>query len=321
MRLLIDHEGTLRRLAYVELGHDGSINIGLPRDGVITTAFQLSGQTGGTVQVVEFDSPRERTKRLSIHISGRINFKWSTAPSPVFIPCLLDLQQPAHVVTYVVPDTALLDTVGGHRKDDQLIDLPFAASSHVAFAFEVLPWTHPVVEGEIARIVFAESYALRCMAVAGDIGIVAAGFPAAGFCVLTTTGGRLASLAVPEDEAYLRFQRHCHSRGVQEAAVNARKHMEITDEMVATEIARGPGIIAPTVEGIWTAICAVPMHRKPDIQVVFKKPWHRAELIDFKPDDKRLEKVRVRFRVQDTRSGSWVKGPVEICAIFLDAEL
>lgn len=321
MRLLVNHKGVLRRLAFIELGQDGSTNLGLPRDGANTTSYELSNLPGAAVQTIEYSSPRERTMRISIHISGRINFKWDAATSPVFIPCLLDLKAPAHVVTYIVPDISRLDTVGGRRADDALIEMPFAPQGHVAFDFEVLPWDHPTGDGEVIRAVVEEAYALRCSARPGDLGTVAAGLPSAGFTTLTTTADRLDALAIPEDAAYLRFQHHRHARAVREAATRKREHMDINDEMIATEIARGPGILAPNGEGIWTVICPVPMRCKPELHVTFKEPWYRAELVDLRPDDRRLERVRVRFKIQDTRTGAWVRGLVGIDAAFLDSRL
>lgn len=321
MRLLLNQQGVLRCLAFIEVGQDGSTNLGLPRDGVNTTTYRLTSKPGDQVQKIEFDSPRERTKRISLHISGRINYKWEAATSPVFIHCLLDLQQPAHVVTYIVPDVAQLDTVGGRRKDDYKIALPFAPQGHVAFTFDAIPWHFPEVNGEVVRAVVEEAYALRCIAMPGDLGTVAAGLPAAAFSLVTSTMDRLEGLALPEDEAYLRFQHHRHAIHIRAAADQGRQHMVITDEMVAKEIAKGPGLITPNAEGVWTVICRVPMSRKPVLQVIFKEPWHIAELVDLRPEDKRLEKVRARFRVQDTRTGSWVKHPVEIEAVILNAEL
>jgi len=60
---------------------------------------------------------------------------------------------------------------------------------------------------------------------------------------------------------------------------------------------------------------------RPALVVQFSDPRYRAEMIDITSVDKRLEKVRVRFKVYDQRATSWVKNSVEILRAFLDAEL
>lgn len=63
------------------------------------------------------------------------------------------------------------------------------------------------------------------------------------------------------------------------------------------------------------------MRIRPELVVEFSDARYRAEMIDMTSLDKRLEKVRVRFRVYDQQATRWVKQPVEILRAFLDAEL
>jgi len=48
---------------------------------------------------------------------------------------------------------------------------------------------------------------------------------------------------------------------------------------------------------------------------------YSAEVVDITSTDRRLEKVRVRFKVNDQIEMKWVKHPVDIVRVCLDARL
>ena len=112
-----------------------------------------------------------------------------------------------------------------------------------------------------------------------------------------------------------------HANQVRQVLASSVIPEQVHDQIVAETVREGRGIQGPNNEGIWEIACNVPMRIRPELVVEFSDPQYRAELIDMTSLDKRLEKVRVRFRVYDQQATRWVKQHVEIRRAFLDAEL
>lgn len=322
-RLLLKHGGILRHLASIEATHDGSISLALVRDGVNESGWEWAESPDGQtpVQKKDFESPKDKTKKITIHTSGRVNHHHHEGNGQtVFIPCLLDLAERVPIVVYVVPGAQFLDEVKTPRATDQVSELASEIVGHLAFEFSVVPAKLPGLPGEISRSIIEGHYGVVCVLVLGDAGTLKRGVPCEAFTTLHPTLG-LPSQAIAEDVAFLRFKRLMHANAVREAVQNSPRASEVKEEVIESIIAEGPGLLAPNGEGVWTVICSVPMRIKPELIVKFVDPRYKAELVDFAPADRRLEKVRVRFKVFDQRSNSYVKMPVEILSISLDARL
>ena len=319
-RLLVKFRGGTRRVATVDIAaHDGSINLSLPRSGVSEFGWTWDS-SGGQFKTIEYDKPQPKTDRITIHASGRVNYHTTLNPGSNYIPCLLDLQDRVSVAAYVVPSVVSLDAAGDLRSGDHIVEVGDDISGRICFEFLAIPSFAPVQPGEVWRFIVESAYGMACVMFPGDQIPLQVGIPEEAF-TLVRPGSLLPQQALPEEVAYLRFQQLMHANQVQTALVDAgvpsTEHAKIVDEVVK----RGRGIQGPNQNGIWEIVCHVPMRIRPELEVKFEDERYTAELIDMTSIDKRLETVRVRFKVRDQRSGSLVKVPVNILNLFLHAEL
>ena len=322
-RLLLEHGGNLRHLASIEATHDGSISLALVRQGDNDFGWEAGGSSEGCTpfQKVDFEAPRARTKRITIHTSGRVNYHYQTgAGRTVFTPCLLDITQQVPIVAYVVPKVESLNLVAELRTTDHVVNLSSEVTGHQTFEFSVLPAKLAGLPGEISRSIIEGCYGLACVMISGDVRTLEHGAPLEAFTTLHLTKG-LPSQTVAEDVVYLRFKRLMHANAVRDAVLKLPNDSRPKDDVIEAVVERGPGLLAPNSDGVWTMICAVPMRIKPELVVTFADHRYKAELVDFAPTDRRLEKVRVRFKVYDQQEKKWVKHALEIISVELHAEL
>ena len=319
-RLLVNFDGVVRRVANVEIAqHDGSINLSLVRSG--TNQFGWScDSTRASFEMIQYAEPKPKTKRITIHASGRVNYHVEANPGINFIPCLLDLTDAAPVVAYVIPDMAALDLADSIRPDDHIVELEAALAGSLGFEFSAIPVSLPSLPGEIWRFIIEGHYGLACVLVSSNLYPVRPGVPPEAFSVIRPSS-ILSQQSIPEEQAFIRFQELMHANQVRQALASAAIPEQVHDQIVSEAVTVGRGIQGPNNEGIWEIVCNVPMRIRPELVVEFSDPRYRAELIDMTSLDKRLEKVRVRFRVYDQQATRWIKQPVEIRRAFLNAEL
>lgn len=322
-RILIKHNGIHRHLATATVTHDGSIELFLVRKGVSVSNWEWSGlpEETGVVQKIDFETPVAKTKKISIHTSGRVNYQsHHRNGETIFIPCLLDLNERVPIIAYVIPDIDALEVVAGSRESDTGIKLENIVAGHVSFEFYVIPSNFPIIDGEFTRISIEGTYSLVCVMFMGDLGTLKKEVPPTAFTTLQPTSGLLAQ-AIEEDVAFLRFKRLMYANSVKQSVLNLSPELQPTIEVLNEIVTNGPGLILPNSEGVWTVLASVQMHHKPELTVVFADSRYSSELIDIERPDKRLEKVRVRFRVYDNHAQKWIKHPVEIIRFMLDARL
>jgi hypothetical protein len=320
MRLLVDRDGMLRRVANIDIAkHDGSVNLALVRSGFNVSGWQWdSGRA--EFDVIAYVEPMPKTKRITIHTSGRVNFHGSPNPGVNFIPCLLDLTGAVPIVAYVIPAAAALDLVENIRHDDHVVELDGATAGSFGFEFSAIPASLPSLPGEIWRYVIEGHYGLACVLVSGDLYPARPGVPPEAFSVIRPPS-MLPQQSIPEEQAFIRFQELMHANQVRQALASSAIPEQVHDQIVSEAVTVGRGIQGPNNEGTWEIVCNVPMRIRPELVVEFSDPRYRAEMIDMTSLDKRLEKVRVRFRVYDQQATRWVKQAVEIRRAFLEAEL
>jgi hypothetical protein len=319
-RLLINSGGVVRRVASVEIAHhDGSINLSLVRSGTNQFGWKCDSTRAG-FEMIQYAEPKPKTKRITIHTSGRVNYHVEANPGINFIPCLLDLTDAAPVVAYVIPDMAALDLADSIRPDDHIVELEASVAGSLGFEFSAIPVSIPSSPREIWRFTIEGHYGLACVLVSGDMYPERLGVPPEAFSVIRPPS-MLPQQSIPEEQAFIRFQELMHANQVRQALAMSVIPEQVHDQIVAETVREGRGIQGPNNEGIWEIVCNVPMRIRPELVVEFSDPRYRAELIDMTSLDKRLEKVRVRFRVYDQQATRWVKQPVEIRRAFLDAEL
>lgn len=319
-RLIVKHGGVLRRVANIDVvTHDGSINLALVRSGFNLSGWQWNSSRSN-FDAIAYTEPKPKTKRISIHTSGRINFHGSPNPGVNFIPCLLDVTGAVPIVAYVIPAAAALDLVENIRPDDHVVELDGATAGSFGFEFSAIPASLSSLPGEIWRYIIEGHYGLACVLVSGDLYPARLGVPPEAFSVIRPPS-MLPQQSIPEEQAFIRFQELMHANQVRQALAMSVIPEQVHDQIVAETVREGRGIQGPNNEGIWEIVCNVPMRIRPELVVEFSDPRYRAEMIDMTSLDKRLEKVRVRFRVYDQQATRWVKQAVEIRRAFLDAEL
>ena len=319
-RLIVKFGGVLRRVANIDIANrDGSITLALVRAGFNIAGWQWdSGRA--EFDTIAYAEPKPKTKRISIHTTGRVNFHGSPNPGVNFIPCLLDLTGAVPIVGYVIPAVAALDLVGNIRPDDHVVEFDGASAGSFGFEFSAIPASISSLPGEIWRFIIEGHCGLACVLVSGDLYPARPGVPPEAFSVIRPSS-MLPQQSMPEEQAFIRFQELMHANQVRQALASSEITDQVHDQIVADTVREGRGIQGPNNEGIWEVVCHVPMRIRPDLVVQFSDPRYLAEMIDMTSLDKRLEKVRVRFRVFDQRTTRWVKQPVEILSAFLDAEL
>lgn len=320
MRLIVKHGDVLRKVANVEIAnHDGSINLTLVRAGSNSLGWHWDSARSD-FDAVEYAEPVQKTQRISIHASGRINFHVTPNPGINFIPCLLDLTEAVSVVAYVIPAVAKLDLAENIRSGDHIVELESGLETALGFEFLAIPFNLPQLPGEIWRFIVEGRYGLACTLFSGTLTPIRHGVPPEAFTVIRPSS-LLSQQSIPEDQAFIRFQKLMHANQVRLALISSivpeTEHDRVTEEVVRT----GRGIQGPNNEGVWEIVCLVPMRIRPELVVHFSDSRYHAELIDMKPLDRRLEKVRVRFRVFDQQQQKWIKHSVAIIEAHLHAEL
>jgi hypothetical protein len=319
-RLLVKQGTALRRVANVEIAkHDGSINLALVRSGLSSLGWHWDS-TRSDLDTIEYSEPEERTQRITVHASGRVNYKVTPNPGISYIPCLLDLTEPVLIVAYVIPAVDQLDLIESTKTNDHVVELQGVTEGSLGFEFSAIPFDISPLAGEIWRFIIEGRYGLVCTIFPGSQFPVICGVPPEAFTLIRPSSP-LPQQSIPEDQAFIRFQELMHANQVRQALVSSTipepEHGRIIDDVVRA----GRGIQGPNKEGIWEVVCSVPMRIRPGLVVNFKDSRYRAELIDMTPLDKRLEKVRVRFKVYDQQQRRWIKHSVEITQAFLDARL
>ena len=319
-RLIIKQGVVLRRVANVEIAnHDGPINLALVRSGFNSFGWHWDS-TRSDFDTVEYAEPEPKTQRISIHASGRVNFHVTPNHGVNFIPCLLDLTEAVPVVGYVIPSFSALDLAEKIRAGDHIVELEGVFEGALGFEFSAIPFNLPLLEGEIWRFIVEGRYGLACTLFPGSLFSVRHGVPPEAFSLIRPSS-LLPEQSIPEDQAFIRFQELMHANQARQALISSTVPEPEHDRIIEEIVRAGRGIQGPNKEGVWEVVCTVPMRIRPELVVHFSDNRYRAELIDMTSLDRRLEKVRVRFKVYDQQAQKWIKRPVEITQAFLDAEL
>ena len=270
------------------------------------------------MEPVDYGKAVPKTKRVSVHMSGRVNYHDVSSPGHVFIPCLLDLTAPVVVAGLKAPSISAFDleTV---RAGDHVILAPDDFSGSVGVEFLAVPANIPAIDAECWRFIVEGHYGLVCRVFNGESLPALPGVPAEAFSTFRPQYG-FAQQAIPEDVAFIRFQELIYANRVRKGLAESDVPTELHAEIFRREMERGLRIEGPNSEGVWEAVCRVPMRIRPSLIVHFKdKERYRAEMCE--QSDIRLDKVRVRFKIFDLRGQRWVKDPVAIEQVMLDAEL
>lgn len=312
-RILLHREGVVKHLASINVTHDGSLRLSLVRDGTSDKRWTFHWNDPAPEEI---ESTERKTKEVSIHTSGRINYHFDNA-APRFIPALMDLEEPIVVLGYRVPSFDLLDSSTDTKQDDSVVGMPSDFIGVIQVHFLMIAAATPILEGELTRFGVEGLFALACVNTTGGVQPLPQSVPDQAFTTLRPLDG-LSAQAISEPAAFLRFKRAMFANDVRAAAVSSDS--PIPEGLIEAAIAAGPGLYPPNGEGVWTIVTRVEMRVAPKLKVQFQEEGLTAEVVELRPGDTRLATVRVRFRVRDS-FGRYVKGVVPICSIELDAEL
>ena len=320
MRLFFKFGEVLRKVASINISkHDGSINLALVRSGFNTSGWKRNSSLS-IFEAVQYAEPQTKTKNITIHTSGRINYPMQPSPSINFIPCLLDLAEAVLVVSYFIPTITTLDIADTTRIDDHVFELAEISTESCIIEFYAVSSKSPQLPGEAWRCIIENCYGLACVIIFGDSYPLLTNLPPNAFTVIMPSNS-LSQQAIPEELAYIRFQKLMYENQVKKELASSTIPVNEHDKLSEKIISCGRGIQGPNNEGVWEIVCSVPMRIQPRLDVKFSDSRYRAELEEIKPFDRRLENVRVRFKVYDQQVGNWVKHSVEITSASLDAEL
>ena len=317
-RFVLKHQNTLRHLASMTVEHDGSIVLNLVRKGDSESGFVWSYDGIDQSSLKIRQSVEKKTKDITIHTTGRINYKYVGLIR--FIPCLLDLEEQIPIVSYSIPSIDKLDMITAQRQDDFICEFAEAQNKRLNFNFFVVPAVLATQPEEQGRFGVEGLYALSWNVQIGEAAITRDDIPNEVFTTITPTTG-LKSLTIREEVAYLRFRRAMYANDVISGLNTHPNRDQITAEHIEAMIQSGPGLYPPNTNGVWTLVTQVPMRIAPNLRIKFDDARYHAEVVDLRKGDTRLSTVRVRFKIYDVISKTYVKENVGISEIFLDAEL
>lgn len=318
-RLILQQDATKRYVAKVSISkHDGSIVLNLVRSGVNT--FGWSSDSSRTdFDTVEFTEPVSKTKQITIHTSGRVNYHFASKPKHLFIPCLLQLTNAIGIVGYTLPSIKKLDIIKEVTDQDWIVTGNGNLESGVTFEFFVIPFTHAPLENEIWRLTVEDYYGIVCTLFKGLPPLIASTPKEAATTYFSTE--TLPFQAIAEDEVYLCFQKLIYVNQLKKALLASDIDKDEHQSIIDNEILNGRGILGPNNVGVWELDTTVPMRVRPRVTVEFEDLRYRADIVEPSSSDLRLEKVRVRFKVFDIVLNQYIKNPVKIKGAILDAEL
>lgn len=294
MRILVRHNGCLRKFMVVESSdRDGSLTLVIRREGASTLRTTWSTRPGAhEPKQVDYETPRPKNKRITIHRSGRVNYRENG--SSIFIEPLTSTSRTICVYGYRIPALEKLDphlaVPGG---EDAIFDLSDLGDGPVSFSVFIGP-SSPVPPGRAVKLAYyAEGYSLASAVNAVPIP-VPLGYEGH-FTTLTPELGFFLEQQMAEDQAMVSY------------------HQALTRS-------NGMVLYHPNGEGVIWLIFSVPMRIAQKFKVELADPeLHIAEQ-DVQREG-RSEKVMLKFKVRNRRTGQVIRQEVALKSIELDAEI
>lgn len=250
------------------------------------------GSGGDEPRTIDFDEPKAKNKKITIHQSGRVNYHQNG--SSIYIAPLTLTATSYQIYGYRVPS---LDKLDAHDQEvaaeDLVIDPPGPQEGAVSFSVFVGPASFEPLAPAIKLVYEAEGYAVSV-----QVDPIAFSVPEGleeHFTTLIPNRGLFATQQMAEDQAMVAW------------------HQALTG-------VSGPIVYRPNGEGVIRVIFGTPMRIAPRLNIELADP----ELYVSDQDvlrDARSERVMLKFRVRRRKSGEVVRQAVEIRSIELDAEL
>lgn len=272
---------------------DGSLSLTIRRKGVSTSRTSWSTRCGEQEpKTTQFDQPRPKSKRITIHQSGRVNYHENG--TSIFVAPLTQTTQPFPVYGYRVPALDRLDVHDGDiAEEDAVLDLSDLPDGPVSFSVILGPGDF-IPQGRAVKLAYeAEGYSVT-------VQVDPITFPVRAdlnqhFTTLTPDRGLFPQQQMAEDQAMISY------------------HRALTG---ASDVI----LYAPNGEGTIRMIFSVPMRIAPRFKIELADPELHVSDQDVQRDG-RSEKVMLKFKVRHRKSGQVIRHPIAIKSIELDAEL
>ncbi|WP_440269249.1 hypothetical protein [Dyella sp.] len=294
MRILVRHKGFLRKFVVVESSdRDGSLTLVMRREGIGASRTTWSTKPGEhDLKQVDFGEPRQKSKRITIHQSGRVNYHENG--NSIFIEPLTRTSQATCVYAYRVPALEKLNLHPNEAGDeDAIFELSDLGDGPVSFSVFIGP-SSLVPPGKAVKLAYdVEGYSLT-IAVDAVPTPVPSGYEDH-FITLTPERGIFLDQQVAEDQAMISYHR---------------------------ALTRSDGMVLyhPNGEGNIRLIFSVPMRIAPRFKIELADPELHVTQQDVQRDG-RSEKVMLKFKIRNRRTGQIIRHEVAIKSIELDAEL
>lgn len=294
MRILVRHGSTIRKLMTFETtDRDGSLIMTIRRDGHSSSRTSWSTATNGTAPVTsEFDTPKPKNKKITIHQSGRVNYHQNGRS--IYIAPLTKTEQPFQIYGYRVPALDKLDECESTgTAEDAIIDLTSLPAVPISFSVLIAP-----IEFNSSSHAVKLSYEAEGYSVVVQLDAVTLAAPEGledHFITLTPNAGLFAEQQMAEGQAMI-------------------AHHQALNKTV------GPIVYTPNGEGVIRVIFAVPMRIAPLFVIELVDPELYVSDQDVQRDS-RSETVMLKFKVRRRSSREVVRQTVDIKSIELHSEL
>lgn len=294
MRILIRYGSNILKFMVLKTSdRDGSLSLTIRREGVSTSRTSWSTKSGEQEpKTTAFNQSRPKNKRITIHQSGRVNYHENG--NYIFIAPLTQTTQPFPIYGYRVP---ALDKLDVHDEDiaeeDAVFDLSALPEGAISFSVILGPRDF-TSQGRAIKLGYeAEGYSVTL-----QVDPVTFAVPAdlnQHFTTLAPERGLFPEQQMAEDQAMISY------------------HQALTGAADAI-------LYSPNGEGTIRMIFPVPMRIAPRFNIELVDPELHVSDQDVQRDG-RSEKVMLKFRVRQRKSGRIIRQPVAIKSIELDAEL
>lgn len=294
MRILIRYGAVIRKFMVLDVGsRDGSLSLTIRRSGVSTSRTTWhGGLEEQELQVTEFDKPRPKNKRITIHQSGRVNYH--EHGTSIFLAPLTQTTQPFVIYRYRIPRLDQLDLHGGDiAEEDAVFDLSDLNEGPVSFSVLLCPldFTLPLLSIKLGF----EAFGYSLVVIVDPVML----------CVHESLNNHFTTV-VPKEGLFTQQQ-----MAEEQAIISYHQALTESSDLVLYE---------PNGDGVIKCIFSVPMRIAPRFKIELVDPDLHVSDQDVERDG-RSEKVMLKFKVRHRETRKIIKEAVAIRSIELDAEL
>jgi len=293
MRLLVVHGGRRYRFLNIDSStRDGSLSITVRRDGKTRLTYQWGTRPGDETPVqIELSPERAKTKEITIHQSGRVNFH--EIGRSIYIEPLTVISKVAWIYRYCIPKISRLTPFDSEPdSEDFELDLSDLADETQSFSLFVGPETM-APNARAIKLTYLKRYALI---VALDVQTyVPPAELSEHFVTLKPEVGITNAQAIAEDQALIAYHQ-------------------------ALQETKGLIIYGPNGAGVWQVVFSVPMRDAPKVIIELGDPALYVDDNDIVRDPREATAM-FRFKVRNRVTKAVIRNLVAFRSIELNARL